>query len=172
MGATTRFANAFRMSDRAWKRHANPWSVWTRFAAIPLMVLAIWARAWLGWWCLVPIAAVIVWLWLNPHVFRAVEAPTSWTAKGIHGERLWLTERARVPAEYRPVLRLFVVIAGAGFAILAYGLIRLEIWPTVFGASLIVLGQLWRIDRLGLLYEEFTRVDARATPRGDGDVRR
>jgi hypothetical protein len=32
--------------------------------------------------------------------------------------------------------------------------------------SLIVLGQLWRIDRLGLLYEELTRADARDTPRG------
>lgn len=165
MGATTGIANAFRMSDEAWKRHANPWSVWTRFAAIPLMILAIWARAWLGWWCLVPIAAVIVWLWLNPHVFPAVAAPTGWAAKGIYGERLWLKERARVPAAYRPVLRLFVFVAGAGFAILAYGLIRLEIWPTVFGASLIVLGQLWRIDRLGLLYEELTRADARDTPR-------
>jgi hypothetical protein len=30
----------------------------------------------------------------------------------------------------------------------------LEVWPTVFGASLIVLGQLWRIDRFGLLFEE------------------
>ena len=50
------------MSDEAWKRHANPWSVWTRFAAIPLMILAIWSRLWLGWWCLVPITAVIVWL--------------------------------------------------------------------------------------------------------------
>ena len=62
-----------RMTDDAWKRHANPWSVWTRFAAIPLMILAIWSRVWLGWWCLVPVAAVIVWLWLNPHVFAPVE---------------------------------------------------------------------------------------------------
>jgi hypothetical protein len=27
------------------------------------------------------------------------------------------------------------------------------VWPTVFGATLIVLGQLWRIDRLVVLYE-------------------
>jgi hypothetical protein len=31
--------------------------------------------------------------------------------------------------------------------------VRLEIWPTVFGASLIVLAQLWRIDRLVVFYE-------------------
>nr|WP_238997445.1 DUF6653 family protein [Mycolicibacterium sp. CBMA 361] len=61
------------MTDAAWRRHANPWSVWTRFAAIPLMMLAIWSRVW-G-------------------------------------------------------------------------------WPSVFGAVLVVYGQLWRIDRLGIFYD-------------------
>ena len=153
MGVMSRVARAFRMSDDAWKRHANPWSVWTRFAAIPLMILAIWSRVWLGWWCVVPIAAVIVWLWLNPHVFAPVASPTSWAAKGIYGEKLWLKERDRVPPDQRRVLRLLVPVAGAGFVLLSYGLVRLEIWPTVFGASLIVLAQLWRIDRLVVFYD-------------------
>ena len=153
MGVMSRVARAFRMSDDAWKRHANPWSVWTRFAAIPLMILAIWSRVWLGWWCVVPIAAVMVWLWLNPHVFAPVESPTSWAAKGIYGEKLWLKERDRVPPDQRRVLRLLVPVAGAGFVLLSYGLVRLEIWPTMFGASLIVLAQLWRIDRLVVFYD-------------------
>ena len=154
MDALSNVAAAFRMSDEAWKRHANPWSVWTRFAAIPLMILAIWSRVWLGWWCLAPVAAVVVWLWLNPHVFHPVETPTSWAAKGIYGEKIWLKERGRVPADLRAVLRLLAVVAAVGFANLAVGLITLMVWPTVFGASLIVLGQLWRIDRLGLFFED------------------
>jgi hypothetical protein len=32
--------------------------------------------------------------------------------------------------------------------------VQLLVWPTLFGATVIVLGQLWRIDRLGLLYEQ------------------
>ena len=154
MDALSNVAAAFRMSDEAWKRHANPWSVWTRFAAIPLMILAIWSRVWLGWWCLAPVEAVVVWLWLNPHVFHPVETPTSWAAKGIYGEKIWLKERGRVPADLRAVLRLLAVVAAVGFANLAVGLITLMVWPTVFGASLIVLGQLWRIDRLGLFFED------------------
>ena len=153
MGVMSRVADTFRMTDDAWQRHANPWSVWTRFAAIPLMILAIWSRVWLGWWCVVPIGAVIVWLWLNPHVFAPVESPTSWAAKGIYGEKLWLKERDRVPPDQRRVLRLLVPVAGAGFVLLSYGLVRLEIWPTVFGASLVVLAQLWRIDRLVVFYD-------------------
>ncbi|MEV0618938.1 DUF6653 family protein [Nonomuraea sp. NPDC050404] len=158
MGATSRVASLFRMTDEAWERHANPWSVWTRFAAIPLMILAIWSRAWLGWWCLAPIAAVIVWLWLNPHVFPPVHAPRSWAAKGIYGEKLWLRNRSMISADHRNVQRLLVAVGLIGFIALGFGLIALEIWPTVFGASLIVLGQLWRIDRLGRLYEEQQRL--------------
>jgi hypothetical protein len=146
-------AGAFRMSDEAWKRHANPWSVWTRVAAIPMMILAIWSRLWLRWWCLVPIAAMVVWLWLNPHVFAPVETRTSWAAK-------WLKEGDRVPPDHLRVLRLSpacawadVPIGAAGFVLLVCGLVTLEVWPTVFGATLIVLGQLWRIDRLVVFYE-------------------
>jgi hypothetical protein len=35
------------MSDETWRRHANPWSVWMRFAAIPALILAVWSRVWL-----------------------------------------------------------------------------------------------------------------------------
>lgn len=94
-------AKAFRISDEAWLRHANPWSVYTRFAAIPAMILAIWSRAWIGWWALAPVIAPIVWLLINPHVFAAVTTPQSWAAKGIYGEKLRLREGDRVPKAYR-----------------------------------------------------------------------
>ena len=72
---------------------------------------------------------------------------------GIYGEKLWLQERDRVPPDILKVLRLLVPIAAAGFVLLVYGLVALQVWPTIFGATLIVLGQLWRIDRLVMLYE-------------------
>lgn len=152
MSVLKRYAQAAGMSDEAWKRHANPWSVWTRFAAIPLMILAIWSRTWIGWWALVPVALVVVWLAVNPHVFPAVERPTSWTAKGIYGEKLWLHDRSLVTRDHRNVLRLLTVTGLAGFGLLIWGVAALEIWPTVFGATLVTMGQLWRIDRLGQLY--------------------
>ena len=151
------------MTEEVWRRHANPWSVYTRFAAIPAMILAVWSRAWIGWWALVPVAAVVVWLWLNPRVFPAVAEPKSWAAKGIYGERLWLTEPSRVPPACRAVLRWLMVPALAGLVLLLWGLVLLQPWPTVFGAALIVLAQLWRIDRLGLLYEEDKRAGSVAS---------
>ncbi|MEV1242865.1 DUF6653 family protein [Nonomuraea sp. NPDC050022] len=153
MSVLNRYAQAAGMTDEAWKRHANPWSVWTRFAAIPLMMLAIWSRTWIGWWSLVPVALVVVWLIVNPHAFPAIEQPTSWTAKGIYGEKMWFQNRSLVVGDHRKVQRLLIAVGLAGFALLAWGLVALEVWPAVFGATLVVLGQLWRIDRLGQLYE-------------------
>jgi hypothetical protein len=74
--------------------------------------------------------------------------------RGIYGEKIWLKERGRAPADLRAVLRLLIAVAALGFAILAFGLTTLMVWPTIFGASLIVLSQPWRIDRLGLFFEE------------------
>ncbi|WP_377193710.1 DUF6653 family protein [Ruegeria meonggei] len=38
------------MKDEVWLRHANPWSVWARvLTPLPLLALAIWSRAWIGY---------------------------------------------------------------------------------------------------------------------------
>lgn len=142
------------MDDQAWKRHANPWSVWTRFAAIPLIILSIWSRAWIGWWALVPLALCLMWLWWNPRAFRPIEKPVAWSSKGIYGERLWLRDRSGASSDFAVAQRFWAVGALAGASLLIFGLVTLEVWPTVFGASLIINGQLWRIDRLGVYYRD------------------
>jgi hypothetical protein len=153
VGALEVIAKAFRMTDESWRRHANPWSVWTRFAAIPLLILAIWSRDWIGWWCLLPLALVMIWLWVNPIAFPPVNEPKQWAAKGIYGERIWLQDKDIVPPGHRAILRLLVGLGTVGGGLLAWGLIDLALWPTIFGSTLIVLGQLWRIDRFGWLYD-------------------
>lgn len=155
-------AASFRMTDEAWRRHAHPWSVYTRFAAIPPLILAIWSRTWIGWWSLVPLAVVAVWLWLNPHVFPPVHEPTAWASKGIYGERIWATERRRVPRHHRRAFILIAVPGAAGIALTAWGLVALEVWPTAVGVTLVVLAQLWRIDRLVWMYDELTTAAARS----------
>jgi hypothetical protein len=44
----------------------------------------------------------------------------------------------------------------------AWGLAQLNLWPTIFSATLVTLAQLWRIDRLGRFYEERKRAVADA----------
>lgn len=49
------------MTDETWARHANPWSVYTRFSILPLFALAVWSRAWIGWGALIAVTAVVFW---------------------------------------------------------------------------------------------------------------
>ena len=42
-------AKVFNLTDDNWMKHANPWSVWTRYSVLPLIVLAFWSRIWIGW---------------------------------------------------------------------------------------------------------------------------
>lgn len=149
-------ADAFRMTDAVWRRHANPWSVYTRFAAIPPLIMAIWSRTWIGLWRLLPVALVVVWLWLNPRVFSPVFRPAAWASKGIYGERIWAVDRAAVPARHRMAFRLIAIPDLVGIALTGWGLLALAVWPTVFGATLVVMAQMWRIDRLVWMYEELT----------------
>jgi hypothetical protein len=142
------------MNDHAWRRHAHPWSVYTRFATIPPLVLAVWSRTWIGWWCLVPLALLAGWLRLNVRVFPPVDRPTAWASKGIYGERIWATQADQVPAHHRHALRLIALPGLCGIVLLVWGLVALEAWPTVAGVALVVLAQLWRIDRLVWMYDE------------------
>jgi len=142
------------LNDYFWRRHANPWSVWTRFAAIPAMILAVWSRVWLGRWALVPVAVVVVWLIINPVAFRPVVEPTAWVSKAVYGEQIWLTQRDRAPAVYRTMMRWLIAAGLAGFLFIAWGLWALDVWPTVYGATLVVFSQLWQLDRMRLLYDE------------------
>jgi hypothetical protein len=106
------------------------------------MIAAVWSRQWLGWWAVAPVLLVIAWLAINPFVFPAVGPSRSWVSKGIFGEQFWLTERERVPASPRHVLRSLVAVGLIGMMVLAWGLWRLHGWPTLYGTTLIVLAQL------------------------------
>lgn len=155
------------MTDESWQRHANPWSVWTRFAAIPLAALAIWSRVWIGWWCLVPVALVVAWLILNVMVFAPVREPRSWASKGIYGERLWAQNQAALPRR-DVVLQRGLILAGlVGMCLFALGLVYLHLLLCLVGMAALVLAQLWRIDQFRKLYERHTR-----TAEGGATMRR
>lgn len=149
------------MNDAMWKRHANPWSVWTRFAAIPAFALAAWSRVWLGWWSLVPIVLVVVWLFLNVFIFPPILTPRNWASKGIYGEKLWLAKRSEIPAPYAIIQRWLIALGIAGMALLAWGLIQLHLWLCALGIVVLVLAQLWRIDRFSTLYDLYAEKEHR-----------
>lgn len=153
-----RLDRVFRLDDRTWRRHANPWSVWTRVATFPLVVLAGWSAHWIGWWALGPGALVLVWTYLNPRVFPAPARIDSWASQVTLGERLWLQPgRPAVAAGHVRPVRLLSVLSAAGLPVVAAGVAAQAPGWTLFGTALVMLGKLWFCDRMVWLYRDARR---------------
>jgi hypothetical protein len=146
----------FGLEGDKWMRHANPVSVWTRFAVLPLLALAIWSREWIGWWSLAAVALVLVFMMVNPLLFPPPRCTRNWASKGVFGERIW-TDRGTVelPPQFRSkVLQVTYAIQIAGLAVMAYGLYRLDLLDVVSGLVIVQTAKAWFIDRMVLLYED------------------
>ena len=155
-------ARAFGMSDEVWSRHANPWSVWTRFAILPLLVPAVWSRVWIGWWAVVPVAVLCAWAWLNPRAFPRPRTTRTWASKAVLGERVWLErKKVPIPPAHRAAPHLLSALSALGLPFLVWGLIALAPWPTAFGLGFVILGKLWFLDRMVWLYEDMVDADPR-----------
>ena len=143
------------MDDAAWARHANPWSVWSRFTCLPLLALAVWSRTWLGWWALVPLALALVWTWYNPRAFAPPATTDTWASKGTFGERVFLN-RKTVPVSRHHVRagKVLTAFSAVGMAMLIYGLVVLDAWATVGGLLVAIGSKAWFVDRMVWLYED------------------
>ena len=150
-----RIAVIFKMDDETWSRHANPWSVWTRFIILPVLALVIWSRAWLGWYSLIPIGAVLIWTWLNPRAFNKPKTTKHWSSKAVLGERVWIKRKdLPVPQHHLKAILVLNILTASGVPFLIWGLYTLRLWPTVLGVLLVYLGKMWFLDRMVWLFED------------------
>ena len=125
----------FGLEGDKWMRHANPVSVWTRFAVLPLLALAVWSREWIGWWSLAAVALALVFMMVNPLLFPPPRSTRNWASRGVFGERIW-TERGSV--ELPPQFRSKV---------------QLDLLAVVSGLVILQTAKAWFIDRMVLLFE-------------------
>lgn len=151
-----RVAQLFHMSDDVWARHANSWSVWTRVASFPLLLVAIWSHVWIGWtWAIAATLAVAIWLWLNPRIFPPPATTDTWAAKVTFGERVWLNRKAiPIPRHHETIAHILSAVSAIGFVVGLYGAVETAIWPAILGTVLVYAGKLWFCDRMVWLYED------------------
>ncbi|MDI6104579.1 hypothetical protein QLQ12_38915 [Actinoplanes sp. NEAU-A12] len=151
-----RVAKVFGLTGDNWFRHANPISVATRFAVLPLLALSIWSRDWIGWWCLAPVVLSLVFMMINPVLFPRPRSTRNWASRGVFGERVW-SERTTVavPDQFNArVLAVTYAIQLVGAVVLTYGLVRLDAVDTVAGIIILQAAKAWYIDRQVLLFED------------------
>ncbi|MEK7991894.1 MAG: DUF6653 family protein [Thiotrichaceae bacterium] len=149
-------AKWFRMSNEVWERHTNPWSVWTRYSGLPLFILAVWSRVWIGWWSLLAIALIILWIWINPRIFNKPKSINNWASKAVLGERI-LLEQPEIPSHHLNTIKVLKLIMTIGTLLTIYGLIMLHVWLTVLGTVIVILGKSWFLDRMVWLYQDLAQ---------------
>lgn len=152
----TRFAERLmRMDDIAWQRHANPWSVYSRFSILPLMSLAFYSRQWIDIYSLIPIVLSFIWIWLNPKCFKAPTQTHNWASMGTFGERIYLArDQLNIAEHHLKSARLLQLLSGLGLPIFIYALFSLNIWALVLGNIWIMVFKAWFVDRMVWLYQD------------------
>lgn len=147
-------SKVFLPNDESWLRHANPWSIWTRFVTLPFIVLSIWSRVWIGWYCLIPIAILVFWIWINPTLFSKPESFNNWAAKAVLGERAYMNRKeSPIPYQHLKAIMILNVLQFFSGMVLAYGLWKLDLALTVHGSVYIYLTKMWFLDRMVWLYD-------------------
>ncbi len=156
MSLEATLAKAFGLNgEDAWRRHANPWSVYTRMPIPVLLVAAIFSRAWIGWWCLLPVAVVIVWTMANPLFFPAPRSLDHWASRSVLGETVWARRSEHpVPERHRVAPIVLSILSAAGVPFIVWGLVVFDPWITAFGLAVQMAGKFWFLDRMALLYDD------------------
>jgi hypothetical protein len=141
------------MDDETWRRHSNPWSVYTRFTTLPLLSLSIWSREWFGAYSLVFIGLSLLWIWINPRLFRFPISTNNWASMGTFGERIYLNKANEViPSHHLKICRALQLLSALGLPLFIYGLYFLDIWAVILGNFWLTVFKAWFVDRMVWLY--------------------
>ncbi|WP_211276943.1 DUF6653 family protein [Tamilnaduibacter salinus] len=149
------------MDEASWKRHANPWSVYTRFAVIPIISLALWSRTWIGEYFWVAVALALFWTWLNPRLFPEPQDKKNWASMVTFGERIYLDQKGvEIPAHHVRICRVLQVLSAIGLPVLVYGIYVLDVWITILGTFWVMVFKAWFADRMVWLFLEMRNTDS------------
>ena len=156
MSIEKKIANAFNLTDENWIKHSNPWSVWTRFTVLPLIVFAFWIRIWMGWWCLIPVTISLFWMFYNPVIFSKPKSTKNWASKSVLGERVYINRsKIDIPKRHKNgIYWLLNLMSSIGLIMTIWAIIIYSVWGVVFGTFLTLFSKGWYLDRMVWLYED------------------
>lgn len=141
------------MDEDSWQRHANPWSVYSRFTTLPILSVAFYSREWIGFYSLLPVIMAFIWIWLNPRLFDVPTSTDNWASMATFGERLYLNrQQVPIPRHHQRFCILLQTLSGVGVPFFIYSLYSLNIWLLVASNLWIMVFKAWFVDRMVWLY--------------------
>ena len=143
------------MDDATWARHANPLSAWTRFAATPLIFLAMWSPFEIGWWGVLLIGLAGLWTWINPRLFGPPRSTRNWASQVVLGERAFQARRTvPIPDHHRRLAGLTTALSAGFLAMAVAGFLRADFWLAFTAWHAAILAKLWFCDRMVWLWSD------------------
>lgn len=127
------------LSDRAWERHANPWSGWTRALTVPALAVALYLH---NLWLLV---ALIIWLIVNPMIFSKPKRTDTWMSKGTLGEQIYYADGKKLKKDLPTLLSILNVPVFISFFYFSW---MQEIVPLILAGLLTMTIKFWFLDRM------------------------
>ena len=132
------------LSDKAWDRHTNPWSGWSRVLSMPMLAVGLYLHS---YWI---IGITLVWLVVNPVLFPRPKSVDNWMSKGVIGERLYFKDGKKLRRDLPTLLNLANIPL---FGLFIYFGWQQELIPLVLSSLLVMVVKFWFIDRMVRLAE-------------------
>jgi hypothetical protein len=150
-----KISKLFGLDDENWLKHSNPKSVWTRFPLLPMFVLSIWSKEWIGIWCLIPICLLILWTIINPKIFSKPKSTNNWASKCVLGEKIWANRKEiTVPNRHNNMITILTLIQFIVLIILIIGFYQSNVWEVIEGTIFTYMGKMWFLDRMVWVFED------------------
>ena len=89
------------------QRQRNPWSAWSRFLVLLVLIPAIWHRSWPA------IILAVLAIATNPYWLPPPRSGGAWMTRAVDGERSW---QGTAPAWQRMIVQIFSAALFALFA--------------------------------------------------------
>lgn len=132
------------LSKRTWKRHANPWSGWTRALSMPFLAVGLYMHSpWV-------LAVVVIWLIINPFVFPEPANVDNWMSKGVLGEQIYYRDGVKFKKDLPILLVILNIPASISFIYFSW---LQEFAPMILAGILVMTVKFWFIDRMVFLAE-------------------
>jgi hypothetical protein len=153
MWILNKIADIFQLDDQNWLKHSNPWSVYSRYSVLPILIIAIWSREWIWYYSLISILLSVLWAYYNPRFFSKPKTTKTWASRAVFWERVYLSHAATpIPDHHVSMLKIINSVMPIGVSFLVYGLWALSIWPTIIGTVIVIIWKTWFLDRMVWIY--------------------